>query len=232
MCWGKGRKGESRHALISPQNTLLALCERGWCTVLYRTNAKLGGLQYKLGRKNLSIQNSRRVWTTLSEIQFEFWAVFCEARRWTWWSLWVSSNSESSMTLWMPHALVFQWPIASPSSDSWGSPCCCPVDTTHTTTSLPMNVSLVLSITCMGLGVGKDACLWAVRSWRRNSLKHAGVLFSTGPMCCSAPFTKLRKPTVNVLMVATLTVQGNLCLFFYYFHIPHYIIRLKLNDLK
>lgn len=38
-----------------------------------------------------SCQSSRNIWTTSSEIWFDFWVFLCEAR--IWWSLWVPYNS-------------------------------------------------------------------------------------------------------------------------------------------
>lgn len=46
-----------------------------------------------------SCQGSRSTWTMIPDTGFEFWAVRCEDRSWTWRSLWILSNLGYSMVL-------------------------------------------------------------------------------------------------------------------------------------
>lgn len=46
-----------------------------------------------------SCWHSRSVGTMPVNIGFEFWVDLCGDRSWTWWSLWIPSNSEDSMLL-------------------------------------------------------------------------------------------------------------------------------------
>lgn len=158
----------------------------------------------------------------------------CEARRWTWWSLWVCPTQN---ILWLyecymdlcfndPQPLHCQTAGGLLAAAQWIQP------TPPTLTDKPTHECFTgvlhhLNGTESGkrcLSVGR---VLAVRRWRRNSLKHADVLFNTGPICCSAPFTKLRRPTVSVLMVDTLTVEDNSCLLFIFSYTSYHQAEIK-----
>ena len=85
---------------FSPHN-LVSFCSRrqsdtcDWLSEMDSFSSHITGI---LGTAP-SRQSSRSIWTMLSDIGFEFWVALCGARSWTWWSLWVPSNSGYSMIL-------------------------------------------------------------------------------------------------------------------------------------